>query len=95
MEEVEKVGLNMIEYFDLYNEIKGMVGDRDVAMVILQEFAKDIRATQLKERRLQKLKGPATAQQKAWMKKLHIDFGPEITYGQAKALLEGEMRRAA
>ena len=93
-EDEDRVGMNQVEYFDLYNEIKGMVGDRDVAMLILQEMAKDVRGAQLKREKRMKKSGPATERQKAWLKKLQIDFGPEITYGEAEMLIEAELDRA-
>ena len=86
------VGLNEAEYFDLWNRIKGMVGDRDVAMVILREMASDIRVNQLKCRK-QRDRGPATDRQKAHMKKLGIEHGPNISFGQAREFIDRELER--
>ena len=92
-EDEDTVGMSYIEYFDLYNEIKGIVGDREVAMAILPEIAKDARARQLKKKERIKNSGPATQGQKAWLRKLEIEFGPEITYGEADKLIEAELDR--
>jgi len=94
-QETEKIGMNEVEYFDLYNSIKGLVGDRDVAMVILQEIAKDNRAAQIRRERLQRDKGPATDRQKAYLRKLGVDFGPEITFKQASRLIDEALGREA
>ena len=40
-----------------------------------------------------KQNGPATPRQKAWLKKLSIEFGPDITYGDADKLIEAELDR--
>ena len=48
-EDTDKVGMNEVEYFDLYNSIKGMAGERDVAMAIFQEMAKDMRANEIRQ----------------------------------------------
>ena len=92
-EDEDRVGMKYIEYFDLYNEIKGVVGDRDVAMAILPEIAKDVRTRQMEKKERIKNSGPATDRQKGWLKKLEIDFGPEMTYGEADKLIEAELDR--
>ena len=89
--DTNQAGMTFVEYVDLYGEIRAHVDDRDVAMVILHEMAKDVRAMQLKRETLILDSGPATERQKAWLKKLHVDFPPSISYGEADEIIEGRL----
>ena len=92
-EEEEGPGLSQVEYFDLYSSIKGMVGDRDVALAIFKEMSRDIRAARARREKGIRDRGPATRGQMAWLEKLGVGFGPAITYGEAQKLIEAELAR--
>jgi hypothetical protein len=93
--DVDQVGLSLLEYVDLYHELKGMVGERDVAMAILRELAADTRESQARRLKREQEQGPATDRQKAYLKALRVEFGPGITYGQAQELIDRQLARGA
>src|SRR3990170_3917800 len=81
------------EYLDLYNQIKSMAADRDVALVILQEIAKDLRTNQIRQEKQQRAQGPATSRQKAYLDRLGVDFDANITSAQASQLIDEARER--
>ena len=92
-DETKETGMKAVEYVGLYNNIRGMVGDREVALAILHEMAKDIRCNQIRHERRQRDKGPATERQKAYLRKLGVEFGSDITCGPASKLIDEELER--
>lgn len=91
-EEGERIGMNAAEYSALFSEVRNIVGDRDVAVVILQEMAKDMRANQIRRER-QRAGDSATKKQKAYMRRLGIEFKPDVTFEEASELIDEALER--
>jgi len=79
----------LTEYIALYNEIRQRIdGEPRDALAILAEIGKDARMEQMKEEREKQNGDPATDKQKRFLKKLEIEFVPNLTKVQASALID-------
>src|SRR3972149_6656291 len=92
-EESEKIGMTAGEYFSLFSQIRESVGDRDVALVIFQEMTKDMIANQIRQERQDKANGAASEKQKSYLRRLGVDFRPDITSAQASKLIDEAKKR--
>ena len=92
-EESERIGMNTAEYFALYNQIRDTVGDQNVALAILQEVAKDIRASQIRQEKQQRANGSASERQKAHLRRLGVEFSQGITREEASRLIDEAVER--
>jgi hypothetical protein len=62
-------------------------------MVIFQEMAKDIRGNQFRKEREQKANGSASEKQKAYLRRLGVEFSPGITREEASKLIDEAVER--
>lgn len=91
-EEDEDMRVGVDEYANLFYRIDEMVHDRDVALVILQEMAKDMRANQIRQER-RRNGDAATAKQKRYLRRLGVEFKPEISFEEASRLIDEALER--
>ena len=77
------------DYIALYNQIMQRIeGEPRDALAILAEIGKDARMEQMKAERKRQNGDPATERQKQFLKKLEVEFVPELTKAQASALID-------
>ena len=93
-EEGEKVGMSAAQYCTLFSQIRDSVGDRDVALVIFQEMAKDMRSNQIRQEK-QRNGDAATTRQKRYLRRLGVEFRPEISFEEASRLIDEALEREA
>ena len=86
--ENETTGMTATEYLELFKGIKDFGVDREVALVIFQEMAKDIRTNQIRHERQQRAGDGATEKQKAYLRRLGVEFSPSISFEQASKLID-------
>jgi hypothetical protein len=92
-EESEKTSITAAEYVELYKQARELAVDRDVALAVFQEMAKDIRIRQIKQERTQKANGAASEKQKAYLRRLGVEFGQAITREEASRLIDEAVDR--
>ena len=76
------------EYAFLMDKIRDRFGDDPEAMVVLQEIGKDIRASNIQQKKSYNSNSPATEKQVAYLKRLGSTIPEGLTKYQASMLID-------